>query len=345
MKANREVIDVEIVEAGTGSELATVGREETALSADLVERLERTKKKAGRARSDSTRKAYASDWSHFVAFCDTVNLNPLPALPGTVALYLDELDEQGFKVATMQRRMSAISVQHKAAGYLPPTAHPDVCDTWEGIRRDRAEQGRVSESKTAAVGPVLRQFLESIDTDTLQGKRDRAVLLVGFFGAFRRSELVALNVEDVEFTDAGATVKVRRSKTDQKGEGAYKAIPRRSGETCPVAALVEWIASDGIESGAIFRSIRKGGSVVNDRRLSGRDVARTVKRAADRAGLDSAAFSGHSLRSGFATTAAHAGASDRSIMVQTGHKSRAMVDRYVQAARVWEDNAAGLVSV
>lgn len=339
---NTNVIDIEIVEeTETSLELAAVDRGETSLSVELVEDLQGAARYAEQSRTESTRKAYGSDWSHFVAYCEGVKADPLPAEPATVAAYLSR-SSAGFKVSTLQRRLSAISIRHKSAGFASPTAHPIVADVWEGVRRTH---GAAPDAKTAAVAPVLRQFLESIDTGTLQGKRDRAVLLVGFFGAFRRSELVALNVEDVEFTDAGATVKVRRSKTDQKGEGAYKAIPRRSGETCPVTALVEWIESAGIESGAIFRSIRKGGAVVNDRRLSGRDVARTVKRAAAAAGLDPATFSGHSLRSGFATTAARAGASDRSIMVQTGHKSRAMVDRYVQAARVWEDNAAGLVSV
>lgn len=342
MKESSKVVDVEIVEeTAAGSELATVTQAGAALSVELVEDLEGAARYAEQSRSESTRKAYGVDWSHFVAYCQSVKADPLPADPATVAAYLSRSADT-YKVSTLQRRLSAISIRHKSAGYASPTAHPIVSETWEGIRR---ELGSDPDAKTAAVGPVLRQFLDTIDTDTLQGKRDAAVLLVGFYGAFRRSELVALNVDDLEFDDSGVTVKVRRSKTDQQGKGAYKAIPFRTGGACPVAALTEWVEAAGIESGPIFRSIRKGGAVVNDRRLSGRDVARTVKRAAERAGLDPVAFSGHSLRSGFATTAARSGASDRSIMLQTGHKSRAMVDRYVQAARVWEDNAAGLVSV
>lgn len=337
-----EVVDVEIVEEpGAGSELATIERGETALSVELVEDLEGAAEYAEQSRSESTRKAYGVDWSHFVAYCEGVKAEPLPADPATVAAYLSR-SAKSYKVSTLQRRMSAISIRHKSAGYVSPTAHPIVSDVWEGIRRTH---GTSPESKSAAVAPVLREFLDSIDTATLQGKRDRAVLLVGFYGAFRRSELVALNVDDLEFDDSGVTVRVRRSKTDQQGKGTYKAIPFRTGGACPVAALSEWIAAAGIESGPIFRSIRKGGAVVNDRRLSGRDVARTVKRAAERAGLDPKEYAGHSLRSGFATTAARSGATDRAIMQQTGHKSRAMVDRYVQASRVWEDNAAGLVTV
>lgn len=333
--------DAEILEIEHETGLVTTSPHSAELSTDLAEKSRKADEFAEDADADATQRAYSTDFRHFASWCESYGLAFLPAAPETVARYLADLSGQ-YKVSTIQRRLSSISVVHRRAGHLSPTTSERVARVWKGMRKKKTMK---QESKKAAEAPTIRRFLSTMPSDSLRGLRDRAVILVGFFGAFRRSELVSLTTEDVEQTEEGLTIYLRRSKTDQEGEGRAIGIPYGTDAgTCPVRALLQWIDRAGIESGPIFRSIHRSGSI-QPRALSGRDVARIVKRAAERAGLDPEQFAGHSLRSGFATSAARAGASDRSIMKQTGHKTRAMVDRYVQAATVFDDNAAGMVTL
>ena len=335
------VIDAEVLEVEHETALVITSPRPAELSRELAEKSRKADEYAVDADAEATRKAYTSDFRHFVTWCDGHGLGYLPADPETIVLYLTDLAEE-FKTSTMQRRLSSISVAHRRAGLTPPTASPRVARVWKGIRN---RKGTKQDAKKAADAPMIRRFLSGLPDNSVRGLRDRAVILTGFYGAFRRSELVSLTVEDVVTVEEGLTIHLRRSKTDQEGEGRTIGIPYGPDpSTCPVRALLRWIDVAGITSGPIFRSIHKSGSV-QSLPLSGRDVARIVKSAAAAAGLDPVEFAGHSLRSGFATSAARAGASDRAIMKQTGHKTRVMVDRYVQAATVFEDNAAGMVTL
>lgn len=296
------------------------------------------------SRSKNTRKAYANDWTSFTLFCETANVTPLPAAPDTVTAYIIHLvDVQGFKLSTVQRHLSSISVAHKTANYPSPTQTAQVRTVLAGLRNTH---GTAQHAKKAAVLDDVRRMVCKTDTTRI-GIRDRALLLIGFAGAFRRSELVALDIEDIELTKEGLTITVRRSKTDQEGRGRKVGIPYGSHlETCPVRAWVEWrdmLTDHGITPGAAFRSIDRHGNIKD--RLSDKAVALIVKRHAEAAGLDASDYAGHSLRSGFATTAGKAGVSERAIMKQLGHKSTAMVRRYIQDGQLFEDNAAAEIGL
>lgn len=234
--------------------------------------------------------------------------------------------------------MAAISVAHQAAGFGSPTSDLQVRAVLTGIRRTHGTEPRRVDPIT--VGD-LRRIIARIDPDTTLGQRDRALLLVGFAGAFRRSELVALTVEDLAERPQGLTVKLRRSKTDQEQRGAIKAIPfGRDPETCPVRALKAWLAASGIEHGPLFRAVDRHGNV-GLTPLTGQAVAKVIKRWAEAVGLDPASYSGHSLRAGFVTTAAAAGRSEREISTQTGHAPNSSVLRtYIRHADAFTENAA-----
>ena len=241
------------------------------------------------------------------------------------------------KVGSLQRRLNAITEAHKAVGLESPTHSPIVANTMKGIRRT---MGTAPTQKAPAVTDDIRAMVEAADAGTI-GARDRALILLGFAGAFRRSELVGLNVEDCEFSKDGLTVILRKSKTDQEGVGRKVGIPYGSNpETCPVRVLQAWVEEAGISAGPLFRALNRHGKLKAGR-LSGLDVARIVKKLAQRAGLDAAKYAGHSLRAGHATSAAIAGASERSIMNQTGHRSVQMVRRYIRDGSLFRDNSAG----
>ena len=356
----------------------------------LTATIEQARDYAERAKSDNTRRAYRADWNDFTEWADTHHLTALPATPETVALYLSHLAET-HKCSTLQRRLSAISQAHAAKGYETPTKTALVRAVWQGIRRAK---GVAPTCKEPAITEVLRRMVAHLP-NTLIGKRDRALLLVGFAGAFRRSELVSLNHADVAFTLEGVTITLRRSKTDQEGEGRKVGLPYGSRlETCPVRALRAWLdasdygyaarhyehsrhyykkkdyrkeneggkaadcgetpeAQDSAQSEppplpdaakAIFRSINRHGHL-SHKRLSGNAVAEIVKRYVGAAGMDPARFAGHSLRAGLATSAAKAGVSERAIMQQTGHKSEAMVRRYIRDGSLYRENAAAAVGL
>jgi site-specific recombinase XerD len=301
----------------------------------------RAKEYIGQAKAANTIKAYRSDWNHFAAWCQGQGLDPLPAAPQTVALYLTALAEAGRKASTLQRRLSSISQAHQMAGHDSPTRDIQVRTVWAGIRRSK---GTAQTRKAPAVTQDVQAMVATLP-DNLLGLRDRALLLIGFAGAFRRSELVSLDVEDVEECAEGLRVTLRRSKTDQEGAGEVKGIPYgRKLETCPVRALRAWLEAAGITAGPIFRSVNRHGQV-QPGRLSDKAVALVVKRAAEAAGLDASRYAGHSLRAGLATSAAAAGVQERDIMRQTGHRSVNMVRRYIREGELFRSNAAAQVGL
>ena len=286
------------------------------------------------AHANNTQRAYRSDWRHFEAWCQAQGREALPATPETLARYLTEMADQ-LSVGTLSRRLSALSAAHDAGGFESPAGSPLVRTLLRGIRRSKGVRPK-------AKRPLLVEDLEAgleLMPDSTAGLRDSALLLAGFAGAFRRSELVGLDWEDLEFGEEGVKITIRRSKTDQEGMGRILGIPRSNRmKLCPVRALERWRTVSGFEQGAVFRAVAPDGST-GLKRLSDRMVARIVQRWMSRAGREATAYGAHSLRSGLATAAARGGASERSIMRQTGHRSTVMVRRYIQEATVFEENA------
>jgi integrase len=289
------------------------------------------------SKADSTLRGYQSDWRDFCAWCEAHGgLCPLPAAAESVAAYIAECAGH-LKPGSIQRRLNAIAEAHKAAGLDSPTHAAIVRNTLKGIRRTL---GTAPAQKTAALTDDIRAMIDATDAGII-GARDRALVLLGFAGAFRRSELVRLDVEDCAFGKDGLTVTLRRSKVDQEAQGRKVGIPYGSNpETCPVRTVQAWLELAGVTAGPLFRSINRHGRVQTGR-LSGIDVARVTKKLAARAGLDPAKYAGHSLRAGHATAAAIAGASERSIMRQTGHRSVQMVRRYIRDGNLFRENSAG----
>jgi integrase len=278
------------------------------------------------SKADSTLRGYKSDWRHFCQWCEVCGFCALPALPESIAVYIAECAAR-LKVGSIQRRLNAIAEAHKAMNLNSPTSAAMVRNTLKGIKRT---MGTATVQKAAALTEDIRAMLEATDPGVI-GLRDRALVLLGFAGAFRRAD----------FNRDGLTVTLRRSKTDQDGQGRKIGIPYGSNpETCPVRVLQTWLEQALLFSGPVFRSINRHGQVQVGR-LSPADVARIVKKLAERAGLDAAKYAGHSLRAGHATSAAIAGASERSIMNQTGHRSVQMVRRYIRNGNLFRDNSGG----
>ncbi len=287
------------------------------------------------SRSEATLGAYASDPRHFSAWAAANNLAALPAAPDTVALYLTSMAES-FKPSTLARRVAGISVAHQHAGFPSPTTDALVRSVLSGIRRTVGTAP--NQVAPTTIGEIRKMTARKGDS-TIE-IRDRAILLLGFAGAFRRSELVSLDVCDIEERPDGILVTLRRSKTDQTGEGDTKAIPfGTDAETCPVRAVQAWISTAATTDGPLLRPVDRHGNV-SPSRLSGKAVALVVKRAAERVGLDPTAYAGHSLRAGFVTTAAANGATERAIARQTGHAAGSAVLRhYIRHASAFTDNA------
>lgn len=322
--------------AYTGSLLPTLLAPPENTSTDVVPLSEQARDYLRNAKSENTRRAYRADWAHFEAWCSAQGKLALPATEETLVLYFTELAST-HKTSTLARRVSSISQVHLAAGFESPTRTPVLRNLLAGIRRTK---GTAPAVKTPVMTEELRLMVNATSGDLLGG-RDRALLLIGFAGGFRRSELVSLDFEDLEFQREGVIVTLRRSKTDQEGRGRRIGIPLGSGKTCPVRALEKWIELSRIIVGPLFRPVNRHGQV-GPARLSDKAVVLIVKRCADSAGLDPALYAGHSLRAGLATSAARNGASERSIMRQTGHKSESMVRRYIRDGEVFgRDNAAG----
>ena len=305
--------------------------------ADIVPpSLDQAREFARHSKAENTLRGYRTDWRDFCAWCESHALCPLPAAPETVAGYIAECAGR-LKVGTIQRRLNAIAEAHKATGLDSPTSAGLVRNTLKGIRRTL---GTASAQKSPTLTDDIRAMVEATGAGLI-GARDRALILLGFAGAFRRSELVGLDIADCVFGKDGLTVTLRRSKTDQDGAGRKVGIPYGSNpETCPVRTVQTWLEQANADAGPLFRSINRHGQVAAGR-LSGIDVARIVKKLAERAELDAAKYAGHSLRAGHATSAAIAGASERSIMNQTGHRSVQMVRRYIRDSSLFRDNSAG----
>jgi site-specific recombinase XerD len=304
-----------------------------ALGPDLASAIDLAKAE----KAASTRKAYGTDYRLFKAWCDAKGVSSLPAAPETVAAYI-AAEAQTAKPSTISRRVAAIRYAHKLAGIQTPTDAEGVKATMRGIRRTF---GGARNKKAPAVAAKMLGMVATAP-DSLAGLRDRALLLLGFAGAFRRSELVALDVADIAETETGLLVTIRGSKTDQERQGVTIAIARGD-IACPIKALREWLDAAGIEAGPIFRPINKAGTVAASR-LTCRSVANFVKAYAGRAGFDASTFSGHSLRSGFLTSAAGKGASIFKMMDVSRHKSVDTLRGYVRDAELFKDHAgAGLL--
>src|SRR5471030_53777 len=306
----------------------------------LAEIADRASEFVHNSKSKNTIRAYRADWCHFESWCKAHGQTSLPATAEIVALYVADL-AASLKPATITRRISAISQAHQIAEMETPTGSAKVRLVMAGIRRTK---GTAQTAKTPILVDDLRRMIARLP-ENLLGVRDRLLLLIGFCGAFRRSELVALDSADVAVTREGLVVTIRRSKTDQEGEGRKLGIPYASHlETCPVRSLQDWLEKSGINEGPLFRPIDRFGRMASIR-LSAAAVADIVKRYAAAVGLDAAEFAGHSLRSGLATSAAAAGASERSIMNQTGHRSVNMVRRYIRDGSLFRENAVATVGL
>src|SRR6185295_15351853 len=266
------------------------------------------------SKSAATRRAYQTDAADFVGWCQRHGLEPLPSTVDTVAAYLAYLARSGLRASTITRRCAGIRYMHRMAGLESPTSSEAIKAVLAGIRRSI---GTAATRKAPATAETVRTILAEMPAD-LRGLRDRALLLLGFAGALRRSELVALDVEDLEETAEGLLVRIRRSKTDQEGAGDFVSIPHGS-RLRPVAGVRAWLEAAGITEGPLFRSIKKGGSVTLER-LSDRSVAKVIKQRAEAAGFDPSVFSGHSLRAGFVTSALHHGADILRVMDVTRHR-------------------------
>ena len=294
------------------------------------------------SRSNNTRRAYKTSWADFEAWCEQEGLGALPARPETVVLYVSDRADD-LKLGTIGHRLAAISTAHKLAGYPNPASRREepLRSIWQGMARAKGSRKEQKE-------PLLKKHLEvmveeldrscSSEANWLRNARDKALLLVGFAGAFRRSELSTMKVDDLRFDERGVQILVERSKTDTAGEGQWVGIPATGTELCPVRALRDWLQSARIEEGYVFRSVRHGPVVLDA--MSTRTIANTIKKLAEQVGLDPNMYSGHSLRAGLITQAAQAGVAEVAIMRQSRHRSVPVLRQYVRKANVWKDNAA-----
>ena len=285
-----------------------------------------TLKNLKNSKAANTLRAYKADFKDFSAFCAKNGLNFLPTEPKILSLYLTHLSANS-KFSTLKRRIASISVIHKLKGHYLDTKHPIIMENLLGIKRVK---GSNQKAKKPILIDDLRLIINAIDQTNQTEKRkirDKAIILIGFSGGFRRSELVNLIHDDVEFVNEGVKIFIKRSKTDQSGEGMTKAIPYFDNQLfCPVVSLKNWMNISEIKSGKIFD-------------ISDKSIALIIKKYASLSGLDPNKYSGHSLRSGFATSTAESGAEERNIMAMTGHKTSQMVRRYIQEANLFKNNA------
>jgi site-specific recombinase XerD len=296
--------------------------------------------------ADLTRKAYRSDFAHFTDWCKNNDFDPLPAAPSTVWLYLTKLVEANnaaeWRVSTLERRLSAIKWVHETNGHPSPTTHTEIRELMAGIRRRYG-------SRPERVDPLstdqMARLIATLDLGTLTGQRDRAVLLFGFAGAFRRSELAGLQRRQLRRSAQGYVVQLDRTKDDQEGHGRDVGIPAFPGSAlCPVNAVDAWLTAADITEGPIFRRVTRY-QTVGTKALTGAAVAQIIKRTARAAGIPADRLAGHSLRAGHATVAAENDAPDRTIMRQTGHKRTETLDIYIRPATVFKDNSASYLGL
>ena len=297
------------------------------------------------SKANNTIRAYKSDFNDFSLFCIQNRFKSLPSEPKIVSLYLTHLSTKDIKMSTLKRRLVSIGVIHKLKGHYLDTKHPSIIENIMGIKR---RKGSVQKGKKPILINNLKNIINAIDEekkDEIKKIRDRSIILIGFSGGFRRNEIVSLDYDDLDFVPEGLKITLKRSKTDQFGEGTLKGLPYfDSSQYCPVLSLKKWIETSNIKSGPLFRRFSKG-SKLTDYRLTDQTVALLIKKYLNLAGIDSKNYSGHSLRSGFATTAAESGAEERSIMAMTGHKSTEMVRRYIKEANLFKNNALNKIKI
>ena len=291
-----------------------------------------TLKNLKNSKSANTLRAYQADFKDFSAFCTKNGLSSMPTEPKILSLYLTHLSSTS-KFSTLKRRIASISVFHKIKGYYLDTKHPLIMENLHGIKRVK---GSNQKSKKPILINELKLIINAIDeANQSENKkiRDKALILIGFSGGFRRSELVNIEHGDIEFVNEGVKIFIKRSKTDQSGEGMIKAIPYFDNKSfCPVLSLKDWINYSETNSGKIFD-------------ISDKSVALIIKKYTSLSGLDPNRYSGHSLRSGFATSTAESGAEERNIMTMTGHKTTQMVRRYIQEANLFKNNALNKIKI
>ena len=303
---------------------------------ELDQAMATAKRYAQNSRSEATWRAYRNDWRQFEAWSASVGLASLPADPDTVAMFVAQQADQGLNPSTLTRRLAAIRLVHLGAGHASPHNALKVTEVMRGIRRN---WGQPPQKKAAAVDEDVKRMADAVEPETCKGLRDRALLLFGFAGAFRRSELVGLNTWNLESREEGLKVTIEHSKTDQEAQGQTIAILRQPNSAyCPVSALHDWLTVAGIERGALFRRMYRGDKV-GEQRLTAQSVALVIKDLAYRVGLNPADYAGHSLRSGFLTSAARNRASVFKMADQSRHRSLDVLREYVRAEELFEDNA------
>jgi len=297
------------------------------------------------SKASNTVRAYKSDFKDFGLFCAQNGFKTIPTEPKIVSLYLTHLSTKDAKMSTLKRRLVSIGVIHKLKGYYLDTKHPAIIENIMGIKR---RKGSIQKGKKPILISALKVIIDVIDQqkkEKIKKLRDRTIILIGFSGGFRRNEIVSLDYDDLDFVPEGLKISVKRSKTDQFGEGTIKALPYfDNAQYCPVISLKNWIDISKINSGSLFRRFAKG-SKLTDNRLTDQTVALLIKEYLKLAGIESKNYSGHSLRSGFATSAAESGAEERSIMSMTGHKSTEMVRRYIKEANLFKNNALNKIKI
>ena len=297
------------------------------------------------SKAHNTVRAYKSDFNDFGVFCAQNGFKSLPSEPNIVSLYLTHLSTKDAKMSTLKRRLVSIGVIHKLKGHYLDTKHPSIIENIMGIKR---RKGSIQKSKKPILINDLKQIINTIDeqkNEEIKKIRDRSIILIGFAGGFRRNEIVSLDYDDLDFVPEGLKITLKRSKTDQFGEGTLKGLPYfDSSQYCPVLSLKKWVEKSNIDSGPLFRRFSKG-SKLTENRLTDQTVALLIKKYLDLAGIESKNYSGHSLRSGFATSAAESGAGERSIMAMTGHKSTEMVRRYIKEANLFKNNALNKIKI
>ena len=298
------------------------------------------------SRAFNTSRAYKSDFRDFVIFCNNLNKNPVRPEIKDISLYLTKLSKENLKFSTIKRRLVSIVIANRLKGHHIDTKHPVINENLKSIKR---KIGSIQIGKKPLSLEDLKKIIISINTNLKIHKnrkiRDKALLLIGFAGGFRRSELVNLDFQDIEFVNEGIKIIIKRSKTDQYGEGFLKAIPYfLNSEFCPVHSLKNWLSNSYINKNSIFRKISKSGNILENR-LTDQSVALILKNHMVSANLNPTNYSGHSLRSGFATATANLGADERSIMAMTGHKSTQMVRRYIKESNLFKNNALNKINL
>jgi site-specific recombinase XerD len=297
------------------------------------------------SKANNTVRAYKSDFNDFGLFCAQNGFNSLPSEPKIVSLYLTQLSTKNVKMSTIKRRLVSIGLIHKLKGHYIDTKHPIIVENLMGIKR---RKGSIQNGKKPLLIKNLKNIINVIDQqkkEKIKIFRDRTIILIGFSGGFRRNEIVSLDFDDLDFVEEGLKINIKRSKTDQFGTGFTKGLPYfENSQYCPVVSIQKWIEISKINSGALFRRFTKG-SNLSEKRLTDQTVPLLIKEYLSLAGIDSTNYSGHSLRSGFATSAAEAGAEERTIMAMTGHKSTEMVRRYIKDANLFKNNALNKIKI